>query len=281
MDNKGWTRIIKPTRGWWDIDFGELWQYRDLVWMFVVRDFTSRYKQTVLGPLWFLLNPLLTTFMFTLVFSSIAKLPTDGIPPVLFYLLGTVTWNYFSSCLTVTSTTFTANASIYGKVYFPRLVTPISVIITNIITYVIQMILFLSIWLVYFFSGTELKPNLWLLATPILVMQMGFLGLGCGIIVSSLTTKYRDLALLVGFGAQLWMYATPVIYPISMIPQSVAWLMALNPMTAIIELSRYGFLGGQLIPLWYWGVSIVMTLLTLIVGLVLFGRVEKAFMDTI
>ena len=281
LENQQWTSVIKPSNGWFDVNIKELWQYRDLIMMFVKRDFVAFYKQTVLGPLWFLLQPLFTTIVFTIVFGQIAKLPTNGLPQILFYLSGTVMWNYFAACLNTTSNTFVANAGIFGKVYFPRLVTPIAVVLTQMMTFAIQFCLFIFIFFYFYISGADVKPNLWILATPVLLLQMACLGLGCGIIVSSMTTKYRDLSLLVAFGVQLWMYATPVVYPISMVSGKLAVFMALNPMTAIIEVFRHAFLGGQLIPLWYWGTSIGTTIFLLLLGIVLFSKVEKNFMDTV
>lgn len=280
-EKEEWTSEIKPKIGWFEIDFKELWQYRDLIMMFVKRDFVAFYKQTILGPLWFLLQPLFTTVVFVVVFGKIAKLPTNGLPQILFYLSGTVMWNYFAACLNTTSNTFVANAAIFGKVYFPRLVIPISVVITQMLTFGIQFILFLLILLFFLIKGAGVYPNIWILATPILLLQMACLGLGFGIIVSSMTTKYRDLSLLVTFGVQLWMYATPVVYPISMVSGKLATILLLNPMTAIIEIFRFAFLGGKLLPMWQWGVSIVITIIVLGIGIVLFSKVEKNFMDTV
>ena len=276
-----WTSIIKPSNGWLDIDIKELWRYRDLIMMFVKRDFVAVYKQTILGPIWFFLQPLLTTIVFTVIFGQIAKLPTNGIPQILFYLSGTVMWNYFAACLNTTANTFTANVGIFGKVYFPRLVVPISVVITNMLSFGIQFILFLLLFFFFLITISVISPNLWIFVTPLLVLQMACLGLGCGIVISSMTTKYRDLSLLVGFSVQLWMYATPIVYPLSMVTTPIGWLLILNPMTAIVELFRYAFLGGQLIPLWYWGLSIVLTVLILLIGIILFSKVEKNFMDSI
>ena len=276
-----WTSVIEPNSGWFDVNLQEIWRYRDLIKMFVKRDFIAFYKQTILGPLWFLIQPLFTTIVFTIVFGQIAKLPTGGVPPILFYLSGIVVWSYFASCVTKTADTFVANAGIFGKVYFPRMVMPISIVITNILSFGIQLFLFLIILIIFWVRGLDVNPTIWILAIPILLLQMACLGLGCGIIVSSLTTKYRDLSLLVGFGVQLWMYATPVVYPSSMVTGPLSWLLIMNPMTAIVELFRYGFLGGQLIPLWYWGVSLGMTFFLLFTGVVLFNKVEKNFMDTV
>ncbi|HEY3375049.1 MAG TPA: ABC transporter permease [Candidatus Aquicultor sp.] len=276
-----WTTIIEPRTGWFDINLAELWHYRDLILLFVRRDFVALYKQTVLGPTWFLLQPLFTTVVFTIVFGNIAHIPTDGLPQILFYMSGIITWNYFATCLTKTSDTFATNAPIFGKVYFPRLAVPISVVITNLFAFAIQFCLFLVFMLFFYLKGAPIKPNCWLLLAPVLLIQMAALGLGGGILVSSLTTKYRDLTFLVTFGVQLWMYATPVVYPLSQIPVKWQMLYALNPMTAVIETFRYAFLGAGSIKLWQLAVSLGMTALILVGGLVLFTRIEKSFMDTI
>lgn len=282
IDNDSdWTMEIRSRSGWFDINLSELWQYRDLIMLFVQRDFIAYYKQTVLGPLWFLLQPLFTTVVFTLIFSSIAHIPTDGLPPFLFYLSGTIAWTYFATCMTRTSNTFMANAGIFGKVYFPRLVVPIAIVISNLLSFAIQFGLFLIFLLWFYLNGSTIQPNVWILLTPLLLVQMAALGLGFGILISSLTTKYRDLALAFGFGVQLWMYATPVVYPLSQIPAQWQWLFALNPMTAIIETFRYAFLGSGAIQPWMLGVSLGMTILVVILGIVLFSRVEKNFMDII
>lgn len=282
IDNDSdWTMEIRSRSGWFDINLSELWQYRDLIMLFVQRDFIAYYKQTVLGPLWFLLQPLFTTVVFTLIFSSIAHIPTDGLPPFLFYLSGTIAWTYFATCMTRTSNTFMANAGIFGKVYFPRLVVPIAIVISNLLSFAIQFGLFLIFLLWFYLNGSTIQPNVWILLTPLLLVQMAALGLGFGILISSLTTKYRDLALAFGFGVQLWMYATPVVYPLSQIPAQWQWLFALNPMTAIVETFRYAFLGSGAIQPWMLGVSLGMTILVVILGIVLFSRVEKNFMDII
>jgi lipopolysaccharide transport system permease protein len=277
----GWTTEIRPRKGWFDIDVSELWRYRDLIILFVRRDFIAYYKQTVLGPLWFLLQPLLSTIVFTIIFSNIANIPTDGLPPFLFYMAGVVPWTYFASCLTQTSSTFIANAGIFGKVYFPRIVVPISVVITNLLTFAIQVGLFLVLLVYFIVSGAAVHPNAWILVVPLLLVQMAALGLGTGILISSMTTKYRDLAYALAFCVQLWMYATPIVYPLSQIPAAWQWVFVLNPMTAIIETFRYAFLGSGAIQPWMMGVSIGMTFLILVLGLVLFNRVERTFMDTI
>jgi len=280
-DDSDWTMVIRSRKGWFDIDVSELWRYRDLIVLFVRRDFVAYYKQTILGPLWFLLQPLLSTIVFTVIFSRIANIPTDGLPPFLFYMAGIVPWTYFASCLTQTSSTFITNAGIFGKVYFPRIVVPVSVVITNLLTFAIQFGLFLVFLLYFYLQGSIIHPNVWILLVPVLLFQMAALGLGMGILISSMTTKYRDLTYALGFGVQLWMYATPIVYPLSQIPAKWQWLIALNPMTAIIETFRYAFLGSGAIQPWVLGVSFAMTILILAIGIVLFSRVEKTFMDTI
>jgi lipopolysaccharide transport system permease protein len=215
------------------------------------------------------------------VFGTIAKIPTDGLPPALFYMAGITVWNYFSSCLNQTSTTFVSNAAIFGKVYFPRLVMPISVIITNLLRFAIQFCFFLAFLLYYYLNGSIIHPNLWILLTPILLIQMAGLGLGVGIILSSLTVKYRDLTQALTFGVQLWMYGTPIVYPLSQVPEKWQWIISLNPMTSIVEVFRYAFLGEGTIKLWLLGMSICITILILVLGIILFNRVEKTYIDTV
>ena len=272
---------IEPQRNLFDLRLGELWRYRDLVLLFVRRDFVAVYKQTILGPLWYLVQPLLTTLTFTFIFGSVAKLPTDGLPQFLFYMSGTVIWTYFASCLTKTSETFVSNANLFGKVYFPRLAVPVSILISNLITFTIQFVFFLAFMLFFALNGSLIHPNLWMLLTPLLILMMAGLGLGFGILISSLTTKYRDLRFLVTFGVQLLMYATPVIYPVSSIPQRFQWIILANPMTSIVEAFRYAFLGAgsvnrmQLLYSFGFMVVIVATSITI------FNRVEQTFMDTV
>jgi lipopolysaccharide transport system permease protein len=277
-----WDLTIRPKTGWFDLHLGDLWRYRDLVAIFVWRDFVAQYKQTVLGPLWHLIQPLFTTLLFTVVFGRVAKLPTDGVPPVLFYMAGITCWNYFAECLNRSSGTFIQNAAIFGKVYFPRLCVPVSIVISNIIKFGIQFGLFLAFMVFYYYArGASIHPNVLMLLTPVLVLIMAALGLGLGIIVSALTTRYRDLQILVTFGVQLGMYATPVIYPISMIPAKYHWLILANPMSALVETFRFAFLGsGTFAPLnlFYSGLS---TLVILLLGVVLFNHVERTFMDTV
>jgi lipopolysaccharide transport system permease protein len=277
-----WDLIIRPQGRWWDLQLADVWRYRDLLWMFIRRDFVAVYKQTILGPVWFFIQPLLTTIMFTVIFSGVAKISTGGLPPMLFYLAGTTPWNYFATCLTKTSGTFVNNAHLFGKVYFPRLVTPISVAASNLIQFSIQFLLFFGFLAYYLGKGTPLHPN-WLMIlalTPCLLFLMATLGLGAGILASSLTTKYRDLAFLIQFGVQLAMYATPVIYPMSSIPPRYRLFIELNPMSAVIETFRAIYLGGA-IPWVQLGISTAVTAALLLLGVAVFNRVEKTFMDTV
>ena len=276
-----WDLIIRPERGWWDLRLSELWHYRDLIWLLVWRDFVSQYKQTILGPLWYIIQPIMTTGVFTVIFGNIAHLPTDGLPPFLFYLAGTTVWSYFSSCITSTSNTFVANSGIFGKVYFPRLSIPVSTIFSNLISTGIRIAVFV-VFLVYFlFTGSAIHPNLWILLLPVLLLIMAGQGLGLGIIVSALTTKYRDLQQLVGFGVQLMMYATPVIYPISTVGAKWQWIILANPMTAVVEIFRLGFLGTSSLPPLALLYSAAFMIVVMILGALIFNRVEATFMDTV
>jgi lipopolysaccharide transport system permease protein len=276
-----WDLIIRPHRKWFDLKLGELWRYRDLVMLFVRRDFVSLYKQTVLGPLWYIIQPLLTTITFTLVFGRIAKLPTDGLPQFLFYMSGTVIWTYFATCLTKTSETFVHNAPLFGKVYFPRLAVPVSILISNLIAFSIQFVFFLGFMVYFALRGAQLHPNLWILATPLFLLMMAGLSLGFGTIILALTTKYRDLRFLVQFGVQLLMYATPVVYSTSSIPAQFQPLIRANPMTAVIEAFRYAFLGGGSVSLGGLAYSFVFMVVIVAVGAVAFNRVEATFVDTL
>jgi len=277
-----WDMIIQPQRSLLDLRLGELWRYRDLVMLFVRRDFVSVYKQTILGPLWYLIQPLLTTITFTVIFGNIASLPTDGLPQFLFYMSGTVVWSYFAACLTKTSETFVQNANLFGKVYFPRMAVPVSILFSNLITFAIQFALFLVFVLYFILRGTSVQPNwLWIALSPLLLLMMAGLGLGLGIIISSLTTKYRDLRFLVQFGVQLLMYATPVIYPASSIPQRFQWIILANPMTSIIEAFRYAFLGAGNANLAQLGYSFGFMVVVVFLGSIIFNRVEQTFMDTV
>jgi len=280
--DKNWDMIIEPQRSLLDLRLGELWRYRDLVMLFVRRDFVSVYKQTILGPLWYLIQPLLTTITFTVIFGNIASLPTDGLPQFLFYMSGTVVWSYFSACLTKTSETFVQNANLFGKVYFPRLAVPVSILFSNLITFLIQFAMFLVFVLYFVLRGTSIQFNwLWIALSPLLILMMAGLGLGFGIIISSLTTKYRDLRFLVQFGVNLLMYATPVIYPVSSIPERFQWIILANPMTPIIEAFRYAFLGAGTVDINHLLYSFGFMLVVVIFGSIIFNRVEQTFMDTV
>ncbi|MCY7363117.1 MAG: ABC transporter permease [Ignavibacteria bacterium] len=276
-----WTLEIKPVSGWFNLHLKDVWRYRDLLFMFVRRDFVSVYKQTILGPFWFFVQPILTTITFTIVFGNIAKIPTDGIPPMLFYMSGIVCWGYFSDCLSRTSSTFITNANIFGKVYFPRLVSPLSNIISLLMKFGIQMILLICFLIYFKIQGSDVNPNAYILLTPYLILLMAGLGLGIGIIVSSLTTKYRDLTFLVGFGVQLLMYATPVIYPLSALPEKYKWIVLLNPMTSIVDTFRFAFLGAGTFDISNLIYTSVFVLVILTIGIIVFNRVEKTFMDTV
>jgi lipopolysaccharide transport system permease protein len=272
---------ISPRTGWFDINFRELLAYKDLIRMFVKRSFASQYKQTILGPLWFIINPLITTLLFTFVFGGIAKISTDGVPQFLFYLAGNSIWSYFALCLTSTSNTFTANSAIFGKVYFPRLTMPIATVIFSGISLLVQLCL-LAIFICYnIVIGSPVVVNISILMLPIWIIQLACLGLGFGIIISSLTTKYRDLTILVTFGVQLWMYLSPVVYPVSSLSGLYKFLIMLNPVAPIINNFRYAALGCGEMEWGFWIVSLISTIVILLLGVILFSKVEKTFMDTV
>ncbi|AYO58557.1 ABC transporter permease [Chryseobacterium sp. 6424] len=275
-----WTETIEARHSLFDLKLREVWRYRDLVYMFVKRDFVAGFKQTILGPLWFFINPILTTIVYLVIFGNIANLSTDGVPKILFYLAGVTLWNYFSSCLTGTSNVFTGNAAIFGKVYFPRLVMPLTIVISNLMRFGVQFLLFLIVFIYYLIQG-EVQPNLWILATPLLIFLMGCFALGMGMIFSSLTTKYRDLQMLLGFGVSLYMYATPVVYPLSALSGVWKKLAYYNPLTGIFECFKYGWLGsGDFSPALL-GISSAIIFALLALGTVVFNKVEKSFMDTV
>ena len=280
-DDGDWSLIIKPKRKWLDIDLREIYRYRDLVKLFVNRDFVTVYKQTILGPLWFILNPLFTTIMYSFVFGGLAKIPTDGIPQTLFYYGGTMLWGYFSACLASGSDIFTGNAGLFGKVYFPRLTVPISKVFSNLISVVIQFATLIVFYIYFVLTGATVRPTWWILFLPLLLAQLAALGMGFGMIISSLTTKYRDLRQLVAFGVSLWMYGTPIVYPLSQVPEGYRWFMLLNPVSAPIEAFRAAFYGvGGASPAMMWS-SIGTTLFVLILGLILFNRNERTFVDVV
>ncbi len=281
MNDNQWDMIIRPKTGWFDIDLNEIWRYRDLVFMFVKRDFVIRYKQTVLGPLWYIIQPLFTTLVFTIIFGRVAKMPTDSLPPFLFYMAGNVMWGYFSSSLTATSNTFNANASVFGKVYFPRLTVPVATVIVNFLQFLIQLTLFIGFYLYFRFKGAPVHPTGWVLVLPLLMVQMALLSFGLGILLSSMTTKYKDLKFAMAFLIQLWMYATPIVYPLSQIPERLLPWYVLNPMVAVVESFRYMFFGVSAVQWSQIGISWTVTLLILVTGVILFSRIEKNFMDTV
>lgn len=276
-----WTMIIRPKRHLLDLNLKEVWQYRDLIMLFVRRDFVARFKQTILGPAWFILGPLLSTVVYTLVFNNIAKIPTDNAPPMLFYLTGIVGWNYFAANLNGTSATFTANAGIFGKVYFPRLVTPIATVISNLVQFFIQLLLLLAVMLIFWWQGTSLQINATAILIPVYLILLAAIGLGVGIIISALTTKYRDLIQLMTFGVQLWMYATPIIYPVSMVPEKYRIFVLMNPIAPIIENFKYGLLSSGNFNFHGLLYAITFSVVVVFIGVVLFNRVEQTFMDTV
>jgi len=261
------------------IPFAEIWEYRELIMRLVHRDFVSRYKQTVLGSAWFVIQPLFTSLMFTLVFHKIAKISTGEIPPILFFLAGTVCWGYFNSCVTNTAATFTSNAGLFDKVYFPRLVVPISQLIVNLIGFGMQMALFLAFYVYYFAQGADIAMGWRIVVLPVLLLQMAALGLGVGCMVSAVTTRFRDLQIMLGFFMQLWMYASCVVYPLSMVPENWRWLYALNPMVFIIEAFRFAFMGQGTVYLWQIVVSFFVSLAFVLVGLVMFNKTQRTCVD--
>lgn len=276
------TTTITPHHRLWHVDFAEIWRYRDLIDLFVKRNIVVQYKQTVLGPLWYIIQPLLTVIMNIVVFGGIAKMSTDGLPQAIFYMAGNVCWFYFSDCLNQTSSTFRTNQAMFGKVYFPRLVVPIATVISNLLRFGIQMGLFVAFYLYFFFSGSDITPTWALLLFPLFVVMLAGLGLGFGILVSSMTTKYRDLSILFTFIVSLWMYATPIVYPISMVPEgTLRTLIMLNPMTAIIEAFKYATLGQGYFSWLALGYSFAFMVVLLLFGVVIFNKVQRSFMDTV
>jgi len=286
MDTKNntednWDLIVTGKSSLFDLKFADIWSYRDLLLMFVKRDFISSFKQTILGPLWFFIQPLLTTITFTFVFGNLAGISSDGLPKPLFYLVGITAWNYFSDCLNKTSTVFASNASIFGKVYFPRLIMPLSIVVSNLMRFAVQLVMLIVVFIYYKLNGSiiELKSSIFLF--PILVLLMALLGLGLGMIITSLTTKYKDLQFLIQFGTTLLMYGTTVIYPLSAAPLKYKKMIELNPMTGIIEAFRYSFLGKGEFSMWSIGYSGLVTAVILFFGVIIFNRTERSFIDTI
>ena len=281
LQSEYWDLEIRPKSNWCDLQLKDIWRYRDLLMLFVRRDFVSVYKQTILGPLWFFIQPILTTITFTVIFGNVAQISTDGLPKILFYMSGIVAWSYFADCLDKTSATFVNNANIFGKVYFPRLIVPLSIVISNLLKFAVQFLLFL-LFLVYFLvTDPLLHPNLYILLTPFLLIIMAGLGLGFGIIISSLTTKYRDLRFLITFGIQLLMYATPIVYPLSVLPEKYKIFILANPMTSIIETFKYAYLGVGEFSWLSLSYSFGVMTIILLLGVMIFHKVEKSFMDTV
>jgi lipopolysaccharide transport system permease protein len=276
-----WTEEIKAESSLFSINFREIWHYRDLLFMLVKRDFITFYKQTILGPLWFIVQPLLTTLIFVILFGNIAKLSTDGIPQLAFYLAGITIWNYFSESLTKTSSVFTANASIFGKVYFPRLIMPLSIVASSLLKFAVQFALFILVVLYYTFVAQSIQPNIWILFTPVLILLMALFALGVGMIFSSLTTKYKDLTFLLAFGIQLFMYITPVVYPSSALPEKFQILAKINPLSSIFECFRYAYLGTGTFTITDLLISTLVIVFLFFAGVLVFNKVEKSFMDTV
>ena len=275
-----WDSVIESKHSLFDINLKELWHYRDLLVLFVRRDFVTVYKQTILGPLWFFIQPLLTTITFTIIFGNVAQLSTDGAPKVVFYMAGITLWNYFSTCLTTVSGVFNANASIFGKVYFPRLIMPLTIVISNLMKFAVQFLLFIC-FVVYFTLHNQIQPNSWILLTPFIIILMALISMGIGLILSSMTTKYKDLNQLIGFGVQLFMYATPVIYPSSSVPQDYQWVVELNPLVGLFDYMRYAYLGVGEFAISDLVYPSIFSIVILAIGVLVFNKTQKTFMDTV
>lgn len=273
---------IKPNQSWLSVDWKEIWQYRDLLWLMVWRNFTTVYKQSILGPLWFVIQPLATTVVFTIVFGQIAKIGTDGIPPFVFYMSGMVLWNYFAGCLNGASSSLVGNAGLFQKVYFPRLIAPISILFSQMMYFLVNLAVFVAFYIYYlFFFETSIQPTLWILALPALVLQAAIVGMGIGLWLSALTVKYRDVSFLLPFLTQLWMYATPIIYPASSVPEKLRWLYYLNPMVSVVEFNRFAFFGVGTLTKEIFIFGIGVGILILITGLLMFNRSQRTFVDII
>lgn len=281
LEKENWSIEIKPKKKWLDVDLKGIWRYRDLYYMYVKRDIITVYKQTILGPLWFLIQPILTTIMYMFVFGGLAGISTDGVPQPLFYMSGILLWNYFNAAFMVSSSVFTLNASVFGKVYFPRLIVPLSGITSNLIKFGIQLVLFIIIYLYYYLQGVNLSINWSILLFPILILMIAFHAMSWGLIISALTTKYRDLTQLVTFGIQLFMYMTPVIYPLSAAPEKYRMFISLNPLTSIFEAFKYSCMGSGSLDWVGLGYSFIVLLITLFLSIIIFNRVERNFVDTV
>jgi lipopolysaccharide transport system permease protein len=280
-DLAGWDTVIIPERGWFDLRLRAIWEYRDLILLFFKRDFVASYKQTILGPFWFFAQPLMTSLVFWVVFGRIGKIVTKGVPQFLFFMAGIILWTFFSTSLIKTATTFTGNSGLFGKVYFPRLTVPLSVVLTNLATFAIQFLLFLGFFAVAWWCNVPVHPNWRLIVLPVLLIQMSMLAIGVGCIVAAMTVKYRDLAVIVQFGVQLWMYASCVVFPLEAIGEKTRIWFILNPMVPIIESFRYAFIGYGVIRTWMLAVSLAITTVLFFGGLLLFSRVERTHLDSV
>jgi lipopolysaccharide transport system permease protein len=280
QEDQDWDLVIKGHSSLFDLRLGELWNYRDLLVLFVRRDFVTVYKQTILGPLWFFIQPLLTTITFTIIFGNVAQLSTDGAPKVVFYMAGITLWGYFSTCLTSVSGVFNTNASIFGKVYFPRLIMPLTIVISNLMKFMVQFLLFIG-FVIYFTMQNQITPNNWILLTPIIIFLMALISMGIGLILSAMTTKYKDLNHLIGFGIQLFMYATPVIYPSSSVPENYAWIVNLNPLVGLFDYMRYAYLGVGSFSMQTLVYPVLFSIGILFLGVLIFNKTQKTFMDTV
>ena len=280
QEDQDWDLVIKGHTSLFDLRLGELWNYRDLLVLFVRRDFVTVYKQTILGPLWFFIQPLLTTITFTIIFGNVAQLSTDGAPKLVFYMAGITLWSYFSTCLTNVSGVFNTNAGIFGKVYFPRLIMPLTIVISNLMKFFVQFLLFIG-FVIYFTMQDQITPNNWILLTPFIIILMALISMGIGLILSAMTTKYKDLNHLIGFGIQLFMYATPVIYPSSSVPENYAWIVNLNPLVGLFDYMRYAYLGVGSFSLQILIYPILFSIGILFLGVLIFNKTQKTFMDTV
>ena len=275
-----WDSVIESRHSLFDINLKELWHYRDLLVLFVRRDFVTVYKQTILGPLWFFIQPLLTTITFTIIFGNVAQLSTDGAPKIVFYMAGITLWGYFSTCLTTVSGVFNANAGIFGKVYFPRLIMPLTIVISNLMKFGVQFLLFIC-FVIYFTLQNQIQPNNWIMLTPLIIVLMALISMGIGLILSSMTTKYKDLNQLIGFGVQLFMYATPVIYPSSSVPENFRWVLDWNPLVGLFEYMRYAYMGIGSFDVYDLIYPSVFSIVILFLGILVFNKTQKTFMDTV
>ncbi|SEP54835.1 ABC transporter permease [Flavobacterium urocaniciphilum] len=280
INTSEWDTVIESKHSLFDINFKELWHYRDLLVLFVKRDFVTVYKQTILGPLWFFIQPLLTTITFTVIFGNVAQLSTDGAPKLIFYMAGITLWNYFSTCLTTVSGVFNANAGIFGKVYFPRLIMPLTIVISNLMKFGVQFLLFIC-FVVYYSMNNQITPNSWMLLTPIIIILMALISMGIGLILSSMTTKYKDLNQLISFGIQLFMYATPVIYPSSSVPENFKWVLDWNPLVALFDYMRFAYMGIGTFNMYDLLYPTIFSIVILMIGILVFNKTQKTFMDTV